>query len=107
MLTVTVTDREGHHISGLDKRAFSIYDDRVAQQISFFSDSDTPVSLAIIFDTSDSMSGENINRARQALARFIETTHRQDEYFLISFSDRARLLLDRTRDADAVVDTFG
>lgn len=106
VLRVTVIDREGRHISGLDKSAFSIYDDKVPQQINVFSDSDTPVSLAIIFDTSHSMSGENINRARQALARFIETTHRQDEYFLISFSDRARLLLDRTRDADAVVDTF-
>lgn len=106
VLTVTVTDPEDRHISGLDKTAFIIYDDKVPQQINVFSDSDTPVSLAIIFDTSHSMNGEKINRARQALARFIETTHRQDEYFLISFSDRARLLLDRTRDADTVVDTF-
>ena len=105
-LTVTVTDPDGRHISGLDKSAFTIYDDKVPQHIDFFSDSDTPVSLAIIFDTSHSMSGEKIHRARQALARFIETTHRQDEYFLISFSERARLLLDKTPDADAVVDKF-
>lgn len=105
-LTITVTDPEGRHISGLDKSAFTIYDDKVPQQITYFSDLDAPVSLAIIFDTSKSMSGEKINRARQALARFIETTHREDEYFLISFSDRARLLLDKTRDAGAVVDKF-
>ncbi len=103
---ISVTDRDGRHISGLDKRAFTIYDDKVPQQINFFSDSDTPVSLAIIFDTSHSMSGEKINRAREALSRFVETSHRRDEYFLISFSDRARLLLDRTRDATAVVDKF-
>lgn len=105
-LTVTVSDRDGRHVSGLDKSAFTIYDDKVPQQINFFSDADTPVSLAIIFDTSHSMSGEKINRARQALARFIETTHREDEYFLISFSDRAHSLLDNTRDGDAVVDKF-
>lgn len=105
-LTITVTDREGRHISGLDKSAFSIYDDKVPQQITYFSDLDAPVSLAILFDTSKSMSGEQINRARQALVRFIETTYREDEYFLIGFSDRARLLLDKTRDASAVVDKF-
>ena len=105
-LTITVTDRDGRHITGLDKSAFTIYDDKVPQEINFFSDSDTPVSLAIIFDTSNSMSGEKINRAREALARFVETSHREDEYFLISFSDRARLLLDQTSDSSAVVDKF-
>ena len=105
-LTITVADRDGRHITGLDKSAFTIYDDKVPQKINFFSDSDTPVSLAIIFDTSNSMSGEKINHAREALARFVETSHREDEYFLISFSDRARLILDLTRDTSAVFDKF-
>lgn len=103
---ITVTDRDGRHISGLDKRAFTVYDDKLLQEIKFFSDSDTPVSLAIIFDTSNSMRGDKIMRARDALARFVETSHREDEYSLISFSDRVRLLLDRTRDPDAVLARF-
>ena len=105
-VTVRVTDRDGRHVSGLEKKAFTIYDDRVPQQIKFFSDADTPVSLAIIFDTSNSMSGDKIMRAREALVRFVETSHRADEYFLISFSDRAQLLLDRTRDPDAMLAKF-
>lgn len=105
-LTITVTDRDGRHISGLDKSAFTVYDDKEQQKINFFSDSDAPVSLAVIFDTSSSMSGEKIMRAREALAQFVQTSHRGDEYFLISFSDRAQLLLDRTRDADAVLAKF-
>lgn len=105
-VNVTVTDGDGRHVSGLDKSAFTVLDDKVPQEISFFSDADTPVSLAIIVDTSGSMSGDKIARAKEALARFIETSHREDEYFLISFSESARLLLDRTRDADAVLDKF-
>lgn len=76
------------------------------KEIKFFSDWDTPVSLAIIFDTSNSMKGDKIVRARDALVRFVETSHRDDEYFLISFSDRVRLLLDRTREPDALLAKF-
>lgn len=103
---VNVTDRGGLQVSGLDKRAFTVYDDKLPQEIKFFSDADTPVSLAIIFDTSNSMSGDKILRARDALASFVKSTHREDEYFLISFSDRAKLLMDRTRDADAMIAKF-
>ena len=105
-VTVSVTDREGRHVSGLDKRAFTVYDDKLPQEIKFFSNTDTPISLAVIFDTSKSMSGDKIMRSRAALARFVETSHRDDEYSLISFSDRAQLLIDRTRDADAMIANF-
>lgn len=105
-LTVSVTDRIGRHISGLDKRAFTVYDDKLPQEIKFFNDADAPASLAVIFDTSNSMDGDKIMRARDALAQFIETSHRADEYFLISFSDRAQLLLDRTRDPEAMLAKF-
>ena len=105
-VTVSVTDRDGRHVSGLDKGDFTVYDDQLPQEIKFFSDADTPVSLAVIFDTSNSMSGDKIRRARVALANFVKNTHREDEYFLISFSDHAQLLLDRTRDADAMLAKF-
>ena len=103
---VSVTDRDGRHVTGLDKEVFTVYDDKLPQEIKFFSDVDTPVSLAIIFDTSHSMSGDKVERAREALAQFVETSHREDEYFVISFSDRAKLLLDKTRDPDAMLAKF-
>lgn len=105
-LTVSVTDAEGRSVSGLDKSAFTVLDDKAPQEISFFSDADAPASVGIVFDVSGSMSGDKIMRAREALARFVETSHDQDEYFLVDFSSRARLLLDRTRDADAVLSKF-
>jgi Ca-activated chloride channel family protein len=61
------------------------------------------VSVGIIFDVSGSMSGEKIAKARNALSKFIGTSHPSDEYFLIAFNNRAQLLLDRTRDGDAVL----
>jgi Ca-activated chloride channel homolog len=103
-VTLTVTDLYGRYVSGLSKNAFSVYDNNQEQDITFFSDSDAPVSVGIIFDVSGSMSGEKIIKARKALSRFIATSHPSDEYFLIAFNTRAQLLMDRTRDGEAVLD---
>lgn len=103
-LTVTVTDQYGRYVSGLQQNAFKVFDNKEEQEITYFSDDDAPVSVGIIFDLSGSMSGDKVSRARQALSRFIETSHNSDEYFLIGFNSRAQLLLERTRDGDAVLD---
>jgi Ca-activated chloride channel family protein len=79
-------------------------DDKVEQEIVFFSDEDAPVSLGVVFDVSGSMSGDKIQRAREALVRFVDTSHHGDEYFLIGFNHRPQLLLDRTRDSNALTD---
>src|SRR6267154_1427496 len=103
-LTVTVTDTFGRYVSGLNKNAFTIFDEKQPQQITYFSDDDSPVSVGVVFDTSGSMSGDKIKRARDALSKFIQTSHDSDEYFLIAFNSRAQLLLDKTRDGNAVLD---
>lgn len=103
-LTVTVTDQYGRYVSGLEKKAFTVFDGKEQQEITHFSDDDSPVSVGVIFDVSGSMSGDKIARARQALSRFIETSHDSDEYFLIAFNSRAQLILDKTRDGRAVLD---
>ena len=102
-LTLTVTDLYGRYVSGLTKDNFTVYDNNKEQEITFFSDSDAPVSVGIIFDVSGSMSGDKINKARTALERFINSSHPSDEYFLIAFNSRAQLLMDRTRDGEAVI----
>lgn len=101
--TLTVTDLYGRYVSGLTKSAFTVSDSNQEQEITYFSDVDAPVSLGILFDVSGSMSGDKIQKARKALSRFINSSHPNDEYFLIAFNSRAQLLLDRTRDGDAVL----
>jgi Ca-activated chloride channel homolog len=102
-LTLTVTDQYSRYVSGLTKKAFTIIDNGEEQELTFFSDTDSPVSIGILFDVSGSMSGEKIQRARKALEKFINTSHPNDEYYLIAFNDKAQLLLDRTRDGEAVL----
>jgi Ca-activated chloride channel family protein len=102
-LTLTVTDPYGRYVSGLTKSAFQITDNNEPQEITYFSDTDAPISVGILFDVSGSMSSEKIRRAKKALERFITTSHPNDEYFLIAFNNRAQLLMDRTRDGEALL----
>ena len=60
-LTVTVTDPYNRLVTGLDKQHFEIFEDKVKQEIRFFNDTDSPVSLGIIFDVSGRQNG-NLDR---------------------------------------------
>ncbi len=105
-LTVTVSDKRGRHVSGLEQGAFALFEDQVAQEISYFTNDDTPASIAIVFDLSGSMRDEKIKRAQLALERFMQNCHVEDEYSLIGFNDHAWLALDRTRDPQRLLRQF-
>jgi len=94
-LTVTVTDPYNRLVTGLDKHNFEVFEDKVKQEISFFKDDDVPVSLGIVFDVSGSMKGK-LDRAREALRAFIQTSHSDDDFFLVGFNQRANLLAEFT-----------
>lgn len=94
-LTVTVTDPYNRLVTGLDKHNFEVFEDKVKQDITHFSDDDVPVSLGIAFDVSGSMKGK-LDRAREALRAFIQTSHNDDDFFLVGFNQRANLLAEFT-----------
>jgi Ca-activated chloride channel family protein len=99
-LPVTVTDAYNRLVTGLDRNHFEVYEDKVKQEISFFSDDDAPVNLGIVFDVSGSMKGK-LDRARDALKAFIQTSHSDDDFFLVGFNQRANLLAEFT-DGDSL-----
>src|SRR5262245_3217975 len=68
-LTVTVTDKHNRLIAGLGPEHFEIFEDKVKQTIAFFANEDTPLSVGIIFDVSESMR-DKLDRSREALGAF-------------------------------------
>ncbi len=101
-VTISVTDSYGRFVTGLTKDHFEVFDDKVKQSIAHFSDDDAPVSLGIVYDVSGSMK-ERLIRSIRALKRFIETSHDDDDFFLIGFNDRAKLVQDFTTSGDQIV----
>src|SRR5262245_64605210 len=90
MVNVTVTDDANRFVSDLKPENFQLFEDKVEQKIRYFSNEVAPVSLGIIFDVSHSME-KKIDFARHAAAKFLETGTPDDEYFLVDFSNRAKL----------------
>lgn len=101
LIPVTVTDPAGATVPGLPPGAFRLFDGGAEQEIKYFSADDAPVSLGVVFDASRSMEGR-LDRSREAIARFFETAMPGDEFFLVEFNDRARLLCEFTPDSGQV-----
>ena len=96
LITVTVTDPQGHYIPGLRPEDFLLYEEDLPQKITYFNTGqDEPVSLGLLVDMSSSMLSK-IARARQALRSFADAIHPQDEVFLEAFNQRPQLLQDFT-----------
>ena len=105
--TVSVTDKAGHPITGLEQAAFQLHEDNVAQEISYFSYSDQPLSVGIVFDLSGSMGREKLQRAKDALKSFAATCHERDELALVGFNERAWLVGERLLAPEALTNAFG
>jgi len=90
LVNATVTDPYNRLVTGLEKDHFQIYEDGVEQEVATFSSEDVPVSIGVIFDMSGSMS-DKVNKARQSAVQFFKTANPQDEFFLVSFNERAEL----------------
>src|SRR5690606_23780610 len=54
-LNVTVTDKSGRYLEGLDEAEFSVFEDGVKQDLILFSGTQLPTALALLIDTSASM----------------------------------------------------
>lgn len=90
LVNVTVTDPFNRLVTGLEQDNFRVYEDNVEQEIVTFSSEDVPISIGVIFDFSGSMSNK-IDKAREAALDFFKTANPLDEFFLVTFNERAEL----------------
>ncbi len=90
LINVTVTDPYNRLVTGLDPDNFRVFEDNVEQEVVTFSSEDVPISIGVIFDLSGSMANK-IGKAREAAVQFFKTANPQDEFFLVSFNERAEL----------------
>lgn len=95
LVNVTVTDPQNRLVTGLEQENFRVFEDNVEQEVVHFSGEDIPISLGVILDLSGSMSNK-VEKARQAAVQFMKTANPQDEFFLVSFNDRAELVSNFT-----------
>jgi VWFA-related protein len=96
----TVTDKKGRFVTDLGKNDFDIIENKKSQTIQqFTAESDLPLRLAVLVDTSNSIR-DQFRFEQQAAIRFIQSVlrPREDRIMLVSFDSEAELVTDLTDD---------
>lgn len=101
LIPVSVNDPLNRPVSGLEKENFKVYEDKVLQNITTFAMDDEPIAAGLVFDTSGSM-GDKLKRSRMAAAEFFKISDQEDEFFLVEFDDKPRLVVPLTKDTGTI-----
>jgi Ca-activated chloride channel homolog len=92
-LYVTVTDREKRLVPDLVLEDFEVYDNGKLQTITSFDNSQKPISVVVMIDTSASITGE-LTRVYQSAEQFLLRLLPGDEAKVGAFNDKIEFLPD-------------
>jgi VWFA-related protein len=101
-LLFTVQDKKGRFITDLKKEEFEVVENKKQQTISeFTAESDLPLRLAVLIDTSNSIR-DRFKFQQEAATEFIDTVvrHGRDKATIVSFDTSAELVADLTDDTE-------
>jgi len=102
-LYITVRDRTGSYVTDLEAEDFQVLENGVPQKVERFSSTHQPLRLAIVLDTSVSMSkSDRLDRARSAAVDFLDVLQPSDECLIVGFSDEVRVLQELSSDRQAL-----
>jgi Ca-activated chloride channel homolog len=90
-LNVTVTDGTTHYVTDLTQDDFSVFEDGVKQDVTFFNHSNLPIALSLLVDTSASMESK-LQTAQEAAIGFARKMRPQDLAEVIDFDNRVNVL---------------
>jgi VWFA-related protein len=102
-LYATVLDRDGHPVTHLAAKDFTVLEDGKKQDVLRFERvSDLPIHTAVALDVSASME-PNLGKAQEAALRFLQRTVRaKDRAAVIPFNDHPTLAVKFTNDLNVL-----
>lgn len=110
-MPVSVLDRDGRFISGLQQRDFRIFENGVEQKIDYFQSVEQPFTVVLMIDVSPSTEFK-INEIQDAASSFVNQLRPADRVMVIAFDQDVHVLCppttDRSRMRSAIYSTqFG
>lgn len=103
----TVTDKKGRFVTDLNRNEFEVFENKKQQNIlEFTSETDLPLRLAILIDTSNSIR-DRFHFQQEAATNFVNSVMRpQDRATIVSFDTAAELVADLTNDTNELEDAI-
>ena len=96
LVSLNVTATEGtRYVTDLTQNDFSVFEDGVKQEITFFTRSNLPIALALLVDTSASMESK-LQTAQEAAIGFAKKLRPQDLAEVVDFDSRVIVLQNFT-----------
>jgi VWFA-related protein len=89
-LNVTVTDGSNHYVTDLAENEFSVFEDGVKQNITFFSRRQQPIALSLLLDSSASME-QHIGTLQTAATNFVRKLKSNDIAQVVDFDSRVEI----------------
>ena len=89
-LNVTVTDTGNRYITDLDDADFSVFEDGVKQDLSFFNRRQQPIALSLLLDSSASME-DKLPMLQSAAVSFVKRLKSNDMAQIIDFDSRVEI----------------
>jgi len=96
-IPVSVFDRNGRYLPGLQQADFKIFEDGKEQQIAYFGTSEQPVTVILVLDTSPSTELK-IEEIQDAAIAFVNQLKPSDKVMVIEFDSNLNVLSDLTSD---------
>jgi Ca-activated chloride channel homolog len=90
VLPVTVTDKRGSYVPNVARDRFAVFDNGRPQSVTLFRSDDTPVSVALVIDSSGSM-GPKLPDVIVATLNFARSSNPSDELYVVPFNDTVYL----------------
>jgi VWFA-related protein len=98
---VSVVDRDGRFIIGLQKEDFQIFENNVEQKIEEFGTIQQPFTVILMIDVSPSTAFK-IDEIQDAAIAFVDQLRGDDRVMVIAFDERVRVLSKLTNDRSAL-----
>lgn len=92
-------DAAGSNLSPSD---FAVYEDGIPRRITYFAPTNTPLSVVLLVDCSQSMSVGALEEAKQAGMEFVRQSHPDTQFSIVAFSDTVARKLNFTADRLAI-----
>lgn len=94
-MPVSVLDRDGRFISGLQQRDFKIFENGVEQKIDYFQSVETPFTVALLIDVSPSTQFR-IDEIQNAAITFVDQLRPSEKVMVITFDQYVHVLIEPT-----------